>query len=137
MRRIDSYRLWLGNAGDAREPRALYDMGIRAVIDLALNEPPAQLPREISYCRFPLVDGAGNPAWLLRGAIDWLATLLRQRVPTLVYCGAGLSRSPAIAAAAIARLEGCQLREGLERATAGVPADVSTALWEHLEEMMG
>lgn len=135
MHQVAGYELWLGHVGEAREISQLYALGIEAVVDLALNEPPSSLPREIAYCRFPLGDGAGNAPWLLRSAVETVATLLREGVPTLVFCGAGLSRTPAIAAAAIAKLEGCPLSEGLERATAGVRADVSTALWVDLEEL--
>ena len=28
------------------------------MVDLALNEPPAVVPRELVYCRFPLGDGS-------------------------------------------------------------------------------
>src|SRR5262249_26770590 len=76
------------------------------LIDLALEEPPVPLTRELVYCRFPLLDGAGNSPWLLRAALDTTAALLASRVPTLVFCGAGMSRSPAVAAAALAIVEG-------------------------------
>src|SRR5688572_5149908 len=94
--------LFLGNALDARHVRGLFDVQLEAVIDLALNEPPAQLGREIVYCRFPLVDGTGNPAWLLRAAIETTSRFVRDGVKTLVSCSGAMSRSPAIVAAALA-----------------------------------
>lgn len=135
MHQVAGTQLWLGHVGKLRDISQLYTLGIKAVVDLALNEPPSQLPREITYCRFPLGDGVGNPPWLLRCAVEGVATLLREGVPTLVFCGAGLSRTPAIAAAAIAKLEGCPLSAALARTTSGVRADVSTALWADLEEL--
>ena len=59
-----SYRLYVvaGSCRDVRDPSKLLEAGISAVVDLALNEPPAMLPRELVYCRFPLIDGFGNPA---------------------------------------------------------------------------
>jgi len=71
VRPIPGYNLWLGNARDGRDLRAILDAGIQAVVDLAFEEPPAVLVRELTYCRFPLLDGAGNPPWLLRAAVSW------------------------------------------------------------------
>jgi protein-tyrosine phosphatase len=81
-------------------------LGVTAVIDLAIEEPPIQFPRDIAYCRFPLIDGSGNQPAILRAAIETTATFIASGTPTLVACGAGMSRSPAIVAAAMATLEG-------------------------------
>jgi hypothetical protein len=104
MRAIPDYSLWLGNAGDLRDRHELFRLGIAAIVDLAVEEPPAPPGHETIYCRFPLVDGIENAPWLIRAAIDTTAALLREKVPTLVCCGAGLSRAPAIAAAALVKL---------------------------------
>ncbi len=61
MRQIPPYSLWLGHAGHVRDLRTVLAAGIVALVDLALDEPPASLTRELVYCRFPLVDGPGNP----------------------------------------------------------------------------
>lgn len=106
--------------------------GVAAVVDLALNELPAQVPRELSYQRFPLVDGAGNPPWLLRAAVDAVAGLVRSGTPTLVFCAAGMCRSPAIAAAALARANGGTPADALALVTQSGPCDVSPALWNDL-----
>ena len=129
---MSPYSLWIGNAGDVRSVAELMDARIRAVIDLAANEPIAALPREIVYCRFPLFDGADNERWLLRVAIDTISELLRANVPTLVACSAGMSRSPALAAAAIARVSGRDANECLLACVASGPEDVSPALWNEV-----
>jgi protein-tyrosine phosphatase len=105
MRNVAAYSLWLGHVGDARDLRGVLNAGIAALVDLAINEPPATVTRELVYCRFPLVDGSGNATWLLRAAVETTAGLLGSQTPTLVYCASGMSRSLAIAAAAIARLQ--------------------------------
>jgi hypothetical protein len=133
VRRLPGYPLWLGHIGDARDLSGLLSAGISAVVDLALNEPPVTLTRELVYCRFPLVDGSGNPPWLLRAAVETVAGLLRAGVPTLVYCGACMSRTPAIAGAAIALVQGYTLVEGLAIAVQSGAADVSPALWAEIE----
>src|SRR5947209_697139 len=102
MNQIKPYPLWLGHAGDSRDFRPVLDAGIQALVDLSREEHPAEPPRELIYCRFPLVDGIGNDEGLLDLAISTLASLIRMRIPTLVCSNIGLSRSPAVAAAALA-----------------------------------
>lgn len=136
MRRIPGYALWLGHAGDVRDVPGLHRAGIVAVIDLAIHESPAPMTRELVYGRFPLIDGPGNPPWLLRAAVDMVAGLVRDDVPTLIGCGAGLSRSPCVAGAAIARVRGCPADEGLAIALASAPADVSPALWAEVRKVV-
>jgi protein-tyrosine phosphatase len=84
------------------------------------------------YCRFPLVDGAGNDPELLSLVLSTLVTLLRRRIPTLVSCSMGLSRAPALAAASLALMH----HEAPEKWMAFVaeqhPSDVSTSLWAEL-----
>ena len=136
MRAVSSYSLWIGNAGDVRRVAELIEHGIVAVVDLAANEPVAVLPREFVYCRLPLLDGAGNERWLLRAAIETISGLLRDNVITLVACSAGMSRSPALAAAAIARLESRDPNECLMACVAGGSADVSPLLWRDVVEAL-
>ena len=136
MRAVSTYSLWIGNAGDVRRVAKLIELGIVAVIDLAANEPVAVLPREFVYCRFPLLDGAGNERWMLCAAIETISGLLRDNVPTLVACSAGMSRSPAMAAAAIAQLESRAPNECLIACVEGGPADVSPLLWRDVVEAL-
>ena len=54
MRNVEGYSLWLGHVGDVVEPEAIIANGILAVVDLALNEPPASLPRDLDLLSFPI-----------------------------------------------------------------------------------
>jgi hypothetical protein len=130
MRTIAPHSLWLGHVGDARDLRGVLNAGIAALVDLALNEPPATVTRELVYCRFPLVDGSGNAPWLLRAAVETTAGLLHSETPTLVYCASGMSRSLVIAAAAIARLTNRSPDHCLAEIALTGPHDVSPALWQ-------
>ncbi|HJZ94414.1 MAG TPA: dual specificity protein phosphatase [Gemmataceae bacterium] len=132
MRHIPDYSLWLGHAGDARDRHELFRVGIGAVVDLAVEEPPAVPGHEIVYCRFPLIDGTENPPWLLRAAIDTTVTLLREKVPTLVCCSAGMSRAPAIAGAALVRLGRPTLQDALLYLAAFGHCDVSAGLLQDI-----
>jgi hypothetical protein len=136
MRRVPGFSLWLGHAGDVRDIPGLFAAGIVAVVDLAIHEAPAPVARELVYCRFPIVDGPGNPPWLLRAAVETVAGLLRSEVPTLVGCGLGLSRSPCIGGAAIALVRDCPADEGVAIALAAARADVSPGLWADVRKVL-
>ena len=136
MRQVAGQKLWLGHAGDLRDPRAVLAAGIEAVVELADNEQMAALPRELVRCTFPLSDGGINPSWLLRLASDSVAALLRGGVPTLVCCSNGMSRSVCIAAGAVAVVKGRPLDEALRVVVASGPADVSPGLLTQLRDAL-
>ncbi len=125
MRPVPHSPLFLGHAGDLRDPRALFAAGTEAVVELADAEPGAELPRSLTRLRFPLADGADNPPHLVRLAVESVAALVRAGVPTLVSCSAGMSRSVVVAAAGLALAGRRDFAECLARVTASGPADVS------------
>jgi hypothetical protein len=133
MREAITNCLWLGNAMEARDITAVLGLGIVAIVDLAMEEPAIQFPRDILYCRIPLVDGSENRPEIIRAAVDLTASLIDSRVPTLVACGACTSRSPIIVAAALARVDGRSLEQALEDITTGVAHDISTSLWAEVK----
>ncbi len=136
MRQLQPHRLWLGHAGDAGNVRPLFDAGVKAVVDLAVEEPPSRPPSELIACRFPLVDGAGNDPDTLLLAVRTIATLIQTQVPTLVCCGVGVSRAPAITAAALSLVQRLTPAQALERLAQQYPCDVNTALWEEIAALM-
>jgi hypothetical protein len=137
MREVIPTKLWIGNALDARNVPGVLGLGITAIVDLAIEEPPIQFPRDVVYCRFPLIDGAGNQPAVLRAAIETVANFVALGTPTLVACGAGMSRSPAIVAAAMATTERITLAVALARLTAGQPHDVSPGLLAEISDLLG
>lgn len=132
MIQIEPHSLWLGHAGDCRDATTVLGAGIRAVVQLAIEEPPAQFPREIIFARIPLHDGSDNTADSLRLAITTVHHLLVARIPTLLCCSAGLRRSPAIAACVLARISGQTPTESLARIQILFSTDISPALWRDL-----
>ena len=137
MRRIAGRQLWLGHAGDLRDARAVLDAGIAAVVELADSEPHAVLPRDLIRCRFPLSDDGENPPWLVRWTIQSVAAILVARVPLLVCCSAGMSRSVCIAAAGLAVAETITIDEALNVVIRSGPADVSPGFDSRVVEMIG
>ena len=134
MREVIPQHLWIGNAQDARDMKGISAREIGVIIDLALEEPPIQVLRDLVYCRFPLIDGEGNAPTLLRSAIDSVVNFVGDGMPTLVACGAGSSRSPAIVAAAFALAEGGAPEEALARVIGAGAHDVSPTLWADVKD---
>ncbi len=128
MRQLRPYSLWLGHVGDTWDLKSVLAEGISALVDLAAMEKPPTITRDLIYCRFPMVDGIGNPPWLLRLAVETVANLLRSEISTLVFCSAGMSRTPTIAAAALSVLSGQQVVDCLKLVTGSACADVSPGL---------
>jgi predicted protein tyrosine phosphatase len=129
MREVIPKVLWIGNAKEARDVRAILGLGIAAVVDLAMEEAPIVFPRDVTYCRFPLIDGAGNTPAVIKAAIDTTVSFVRGNVPTVVACSGGMSRSPAIVAVALAVIENMTNDEALKRVAVLGPHDVSTTFW--------
>jgi protein-tyrosine phosphatase len=128
--------LWLGNALEARNAIALIEQGFNVVVDLVLNEPPAVLPREIVYLRFPIVDSEGNNESILAAAIKTIALLMElEGLKITVCCSAGLSRSPAIVAAAIALSTNQNPDQTLARIAELTHCDVSPTLWTDISQL--
>jgi protein-tyrosine phosphatase len=120
--------MWLGNVVDARDLRAIHDQRIVAVVDLAANEPPPTITRDLAYIRCPLLDSTGNPPWLVCLAVETVWRLLHANTPTLVYCSAGMSRTPAVVAAALALETNRPLADCLHDIITDAPHDVSAGL---------
>jgi protein-tyrosine phosphatase len=132
MTQVEPYPLWLGHKGEGDDFRQIFDKGIKAVVDLALEEPPTHPPRELIYLRFPLLDGVGNRGELLFLTVSTVATLLKMHEPLLLICGGGVSRTPAVAAAALSLSEGEAPEACLRRVVQRHASDVSPGLWNEL-----
>ncbi len=124
--------LWLGVVHESRDLRRLYELGVEAVVDFAASEKPAVLGRDMVYCRLPISDGMGNPRPLLKLAVQAVEQLLRAGRPTMVVCGAGLSRSPAIVSVAWARVRGDAPETVLKEIAARHQCNVSPGFWSEL-----
>lgn len=136
MNQIVPYPLWLGHADSSRDFRAMLDQGIEALVQVAMEVPAPQPPREIVCCHFPLLDGTGNRSELIYLAFSTLATLIKMRLPTLVTCDGGVSRSPAIAAAALAMVLREPPEDCLSRIVQHHPSDVSPGLWSEITRLL-
>jgi hypothetical protein len=136
INQIKPFPLWLGHAGSGRDFRPALAAGIEAVVQLAAEEPALQPPRDLIYCRFPLLDGGDNPPDRLRLTIATVVELLGAPTPTLLCCSFGRSRSPPIAAAALALLQKTPLETCLQYVGEQYRTDVSPGLWQDIVTVM-
>ena len=135
MIEIEPKLLWIGTVQDARDISLVLDTGIEALVDLALDELTPTLNRELIYCRFPLIDGEGNSPERLRAAVETVVSFLTKSVPTFVFCSAGMSRSPCIAAVALSLYRKEPFDSALESILSGKSHDVSPTLWAELTKL--
>ena len=136
MNQILPYPLWLGHAGESRDFQKVFDLGVKVLVQLAAEEPSLQTPRELVFCRFPVLDGSGNRAELLFLAVSTVASLIKMRVPTLVTCGAGMSRCPAVAAAALSMVHHEPPETYLEKVLEHHHGDVSPGFWKEITSLL-
>lgn len=136
IRDLRERRLFIGDAISARNLKLIYEYEFDAVVDLAANEPPAVLGRDVIYCRFPLSDDGSNGEALLAVAIECVCNLIDREMTTLVACSAGMSRSPLVAAAALSIDTGESFQNTLMRITATYPADVSPTLCNSVQPVV-
>lgn len=136
MREILPQLLWIGNARAARDVTGVLDQGISAVVDLALEEPPISYPRDIVYCRLPILDGEENQPAVLQTALLTVTRFIQGNIPTLVACSGGMSRSPAVVAGALSLVKACPFAEALQQVAATGPCDVAPGLWNEIEQLL-
>lgn len=136
MIQVPGETLWLGNVGDVQDVRKVLSAGVKAVVDLAANEPIPKLTRDLIYFRFPLSDSGENPQHLLQLALATVAGLLHYKIQTLLYCNNGMSRSPAVAAGALSFTGGRSPDHRLDDLRRLKPLDVNPALWQEIVEVL-
>lgn len=129
-------QLWIGPSRDLEAFVTLTAPENLAIVDLAIDELVHPRFRDIVYLRIPLIDGPENPTQRLQLAVDAVVSLVRGGIPAVVVCSLGMSRSPAIAAGALARLHSCSPEEALMTVSQAVACDVSPGLWKDLLHLL-
>ena len=132
MNQLSPFTLWVGNASDSRNLAVISDHEIQHVVQLAIEEPIPSLPREVNLIRIPLTDSNDNEPFALQFAIKTVSELIQSKRRTLICCSAGLSRSPATAACALAVVQEKHPDECLNDISKLIRTDVSPGLWKDL-----
>ena len=92
-------RLFVGTIDDAENTIQLRDRSVDIVVSLTHDIPCVP---EVSVTRIPMVDGPQNDAQTFKRAVIETLERLDEGNRVLVHCSAGASRSPAVAATALA-----------------------------------
>jgi atypical dual specificity phosphatase len=89
-------RLYVGGRDDAEHLFGSNPEGISTVISLC-EEPVLQRRRDVNYLHIPIADATPVPVRQFDAILDAIAENIRWGV-VLLHCGAGVSRSPIMAA---------------------------------------
>ena len=91
--------LFVGTFNDAESTIRLRDCSVDAIVSLTHDIPCVP---EVPVTRIPMVDGPQNDVQTFEQAVIETLELLDAGDRVLVHCSAGASRSPAVAATALA-----------------------------------
>lgn len=103
--------LFVGDSEDAHDTVSVDDAGVTVVLSLTHTTPPSGGYRVVDC---PLVDGPRNDPAAFAAAVETLVALLEAGECVLVHCSAGASRSVAVAAAALACVDGRPVDDALD-----------------------
>lgn len=94
--------LFVGTAGDATDESTLRAHGIEVIVSLTAASPAEDVPAAVTLVEVPMMDGPQNSREAFETAVAAVGSRLATGEKTLLHCSAGASRSPAVAAAALA-----------------------------------
>ncbi|MFT4922769.1 MAG: atypical dual specificity phosphatase [Haloarculaceae archaeon] len=94
--------LFVGTIADAGDESALCTYDITAIVALSYDDPEGGYPSKQTIVAVPMVDGPQNDPQTFGAAVQAVRSRLDAGTRILVHCSAGASRSPAVAATALA-----------------------------------
>ncbi|MFP9191207.1 dual specificity protein phosphatase family protein [Natrialbaceae archaeon A-CW1-1] len=107
--------LYIGGLREAGRPSTYSDNDITAVLNLCSLDPVRAYPEYLIIARQPLIDGEQNKLDDFELAVEQLFELLNREEQVFVHCGAGVSRSCAVTATALAYEYGTCIDDAVER----------------------
>ena len=107
--------LFVGTIEDAGTGPLLENHGIETVVSLAHSPPDTRFPESVSVKQVPLTDGPQNDRAQFNEAVDVLVSALESGETVLVHCSRGASRSPSVAATALAITQDIGIKEAFEQ----------------------
>ena len=94
--------LFVGTATDATDESTLRAHEIEVIVSLTATSPAGNVPAELTLVEIPMMDGPQNSQEAFETAVAAVGSRLATGEKTLLHCSAGASRSPAVAATALA-----------------------------------
>lgn len=114
MDRVDE-SVFVGTLEDAGDESRLRRHGVDTVVSLTYGAPEAGFPDSVSVLEAAMMDGPRNQKATFESAVEQVLASLRSDESVLVHCSRGASRSPSVAAAAIAVHRGIDIEEAFEQ----------------------
>jgi len=107
--------LFVGTVGDAGDEALLCERGVEVIVSLTHEGPESGFPSAPTVVRLSMKDGPRNEQQVFGRAVTRVLSHLRAGDVVLVHCSAGASRSPAVAATALALYNDVGLETAFER----------------------
>jgi atypical dual specificity phosphatase len=104
--------LFVGTLADAGNRALLQEHGVDSVVSLTYGDPESGFPVPVSKCA--MMDGPRNKQETFRTAVQAVLAGLERGETTLVHCSRGASRSPSVAATAVALHTESSIEEAFE-----------------------
>ena len=106
--------LFVGTAKDATDDSNLKTHGVTTIISLT-HETPSFAEQELTLHSIPLIDGPQHNREQFTKAVEETIAALEADETVLVHCSAGASRSPTVAATALALSQDMKLEDALQQ----------------------
>jgi len=107
--------LFVGTIEDAGTGPLLENHGIELVVSLTHSPPDGGFPESVSVKQVPLTDGPQNDQAQFSEAVDVLVSAVESGEAVLVHCSRGASRSPSVAATALAITQDIGIKQAFEK----------------------
>ena len=106
--------LRVGTAADATDDSPLETHGVTTIVSLT-HETPSPAAQDLTVRSIPLIDGPQNSRERFTKAVEETVAALATDGSVLVHCSAGASRSPTVAATALALAQDMDLEDALQQ----------------------
>jgi len=107
--------LFVGTVEDAGDKARLREHSITNIVSLIHREPEGGFPADLTVVNVPMMDGPRNNQERFDQAVIHVLSCLKKGDNLLLHCSAGASRSPAVAATALALYDDIELEVAFEQ----------------------
>lgn len=125
--------LYVGDIRDASNTKQYYRYEIDAAVKLSHKAPDGGYLDHVEVHDHSMIDGPQNDQGSMTEAVRATADLLSKGETVFVHCSAGASRSPSVAAAALAVLKGVDVQEAGEQVRDARQIQVHPDVWENAQ----
>lgn len=107
--------LFIGTVADAGDNALTSEHSIAIIVSLTHSDPDGGFPSDLTVENVPMRDGPQNDQQKFDRAATHVLSCLKTEDNLLVHCSAGASRSPAVAATALALYDEIRLEAAFEQ----------------------